>query len=95
MIRAKVRRDGPGEWSWALVDDHGDLVVGIVPSWEAALDDVSRELSACAAATAQDVGRSSIEIGRELVSAAAAPVPLVCPDIANRLLPRWRRWLGL
>jgi hypothetical protein len=48
VIRAKVHRDGPGEWSWALVDEHSDLIRGVVGSWQQAIDDVGLELSSFA-----------------------------------------------
>jgi hypothetical protein len=44
VIRAKVRRDGPGEWSWTLQDDHGEIVTGLTGSWSAALGEVTDEL---------------------------------------------------
>jgi hypothetical protein len=89
VIRAKVRRDGPGEWSWTLTDDQGDLIVGIVPTWEEAITDVGRELIACGWLDVGDdrermravADRGPVTGGYDRVT---PPAPLVSPDVVGR-----------
>jgi hypothetical protein len=81
VIRAKVRRDGPGEWSWTLLDDHGDLVTGVVGSWDEAIADVDREFQII---THEDDWRDPFE-----------PVPIIAPAVAARGSAWWRKWLAL
>jgi hypothetical protein len=69
VIRAKVRRDGPGEWSFVVLDDHGDLFHGFADCWERALRDATRELQA---------------INHEDDRREPAPAPLVCPAVVDR-----------
>jgi hypothetical protein len=78
VIRAQVRRDGPGEWSWTLLDDHGDLVTGVVGTWDEAIADVREEFTLLAESILTD-------------DVEDIP-PLVAPEVAARQ-PLWWRWL--
>lgn len=101
MIRAAVRRDGPSEWSWALRDDHGDLIVGLAETWEQALAEANRELTACwpAGLAAEDrLDVDGIELGDAPFSVLGSAVLWHDPvDVTPAPLreSRWRRWLGL
>ena len=44
IVRALVRRDGPGEWSYTIVDDHSELLTGVTVSHGSALDAALDEL---------------------------------------------------
>jgi hypothetical protein len=83
VIRAKVRRDGPGEWSWVLVDDHCDLIVGVTDSWEQALADVRLELAAFERDLEREQDDAAVVVGGRWVT----------PRYDWR--PAWKRWLGL
>lgn len=92
MIRAKVRRDGPGEWSWTLQDDHSDLVTGIAGSWPAALGEVTDELRLLDEAD-QPPG-CEIPIIRGPITPGDAMVP-AGDRLYDHSRPVWKRWLGL
>lgn len=97
-VRAKVRRDGPGEWSWTLEDEHGDIVTGLAGSWPAALGEVTDELRLLDEVN-QPPGVEIPIVGtppadwRDLDSPAAR---MWGPDVERSdPRPSWRRWLGL
>jgi hypothetical protein len=90
-VRAKVRRDGPGEWSWTLQDDHGDLVTGINGSWSAALREVSDELRLMAEVHEPP----GVEI--PILPDTSGLFGTLGDEIAvvDDVRPAWKRWLGL
>jgi hypothetical protein len=91
VIRAKIRRDGPGEWSWTVLDDHGDLVTGIVGAWHEALADVHEEFTLLG--ESHTPARFEFPIIRGPITPGAATVP--AGGVRCDLRPPWKRWLGL
>jgi hypothetical protein len=85
-VRARVIRDGPGEWSWTLADDRGEIVTGLSSSWGGALGDVTDELRLMAEdrdalrARAAEFDRQAIRGMQERAAREGRP---------------WRKWLGL
>jgi hypothetical protein len=95
--RVKVRRDGPGEWSWTLQDEHSDLITGVAASWRVAIAEATEELQLLAEADQPP----AFEIPIIKFDATAAPraydwTDYVPDAVAMRARPApWRRWLGL
>jgi hypothetical protein len=91
VIRARIRRDGPGEWSWTVHDDHGDLVTGIVGAWHEALADVREEFTLLG--ESHTPARFEFPIIRGPITHGDATVP--AGGIGCDRRPPWKRWLGL
>jgi hypothetical protein len=105
MIRAAVRRDGPGEWSFTVVDGRGEIVAGVEDSWADAYRAATAELATLGATEPADPG----VVVRGRWSTTVQPTPHVCqlcgiswhnhprqlcrPVVVRR--PLWRRWLAL
>lgn len=95
MIRAAVRRDGPGEWSWTLSDDHGDVVTGLSASWGAALGEATDELRLMAEAGQPPAFELPIIRERKTPDASLSDVATAHVARQAPLRAPWRRWLGL
>jgi hypothetical protein len=92
VIKAAVRRDGPGEWSFTVADDRGEIVTGVESSWAEAYRAATAELSAYGAGEPADPG--VVIRGRwTTVIPGDATVPPGNRWYDGR--PSWRRWLGL
>jgi hypothetical protein len=83
-VRAAVRRDGPGEWTFTVADDRGEIVAGVESSWADAYRAATAELFTFGAAAPADPG--VVIRGRWST---------VIPADATDRRPSWRRWLGL
>jgi hypothetical protein len=91
MIRAAVRRDGPGEWSWTVGDQDGAIVGGLADSWPDAYRAATSELAIFGASDSADPG--VVIRGRwETVIPGDATVP---GGFRCDRRPAWRRWLCL
>lgn len=91
-IRAAVRRDGPGEWSFTVLDDRGELVAGVERSWGDAYRAATAELSTLGAGEPADAGVVVRGRWSTVIPGDAAVPP---GDRWYDRRPAWRRWLGL
>jgi hypothetical protein len=98
MIRAAVRRDGPGEWSFTVADDQGEVLVGTAESWRLALYGALQEVGLQPKGPTIPLGtigpgESRLIVLRGPITPGDATVPAGGVRCDRR--PAWRRWLGL
>jgi hypothetical protein len=92
VIKAAVKKDGPGVWSFTVADDRGEIVAGVQGSWGEAYRAALAELELLEAAEPADAG--VVIRGRwSTVIPGDATVPAIPFGCDRR--PAWRRWLGL
>jgi hypothetical protein len=98
-IKATVKRDGPGEWSFVVVDDQGEIVAGVESSWADAYRAATAELELLDAGEPADPGVVIRGRWETVIPPAAkyraAALELDAAKGAIDLRPGWRRWLGL
>jgi hypothetical protein len=104
VIKAIVKRDGPEEWRFSIVDDRGEIVAGLSRSWADAYRAATAELEELDAGEPADPG--VVIRGRwSTVIPGDATVPPgdrlfhrdgpTFHELIRSRVPAWRRWLGL